>query len=195
MLTKVTYFHNQNCAYSPQENFLWNSLTPTIIHPFGKKEKQSFALYLNAGSQSVAANRPVKSRIISEAEFCGKQASGTTFHAIIRFKSGNVNTNRSRVRRRSFPPTRPVKVRIMYFIFYHQHQAAVQPHRCSVFSLALCFSILHFFPLWGFIMYLVCFSRRLGPSLSLGPLIQPYTGLSPINLGSPPMNVTAMPIK
>lgn len=129
-------------------------LTNINYHPsfWEKNEKQSFALYLNAGSQSVAANRAVKSRIIAQAEFCGKQASGATFHAIIRFKSGNVNTNRSRVRRRSFPPTRPVKVRILYFIFYHQHQAAVhppvQPHRCSLFSLALYFFfILYLFSL------------------------------------------------
>lgn len=147
----------------------------------------------------MAANRAVKSRIIAQAEFCGKQASGATFHAIIRFKSGNVNTDRSRVRRRSFPPTRPVKVRILYFIFYHQHQAAVhpavQPHRCSLFSLALySFLFSTFFPS-EVLSCTFCFSRRLSPSLSLGPLIQPYRGLSPISLGLPPMNVTGVPIK
>lgn len=83
----------------------------------------------------MAANRAVKSRIIAEAEFCGKQASGTTFHEIISFKSGNVNSDGSRARGRSFPPTGPVKVRILHFIFYH---------RCS---LSLYFSFSTFSPL------------------------------------------------
>lgn len=121
----------------------------------------------------MAANRAVKSRIIAQAEFCGKQASGATFHAIIRFKSGNVNTNRSRVRRRSFPPTRPVKVRILYFIFYHQHQAAVhravQPQRCSLFPLALYFFYSLPFSLWGFIVYLLLFAPPFSISVPRSP--------------------------
>lgn len=141
----VTYFwsRSQNVAYLNRK--ISNAQANVNHHPsFGEKKEKQTLFISPLGAYRWPPIGPLNPRIISKAEFCEKQAWGTTFHTIIRFKSGNVNTDRSRVCRRSFSLTGPVKVRILYFIFYHWrwaavHQACVQPHRCSAFSVTLLF--------------------------------------------------------
>lgn len=133
------------------------------------------------------------------------------FPPIIRFKIGNANANKTlfilryclcdflwlctgRLWLRCLFPTWSVKVRILYFIFYHRWCTAVHwavqrwPCRCSI---PLPFS--------GFFFLSLSFLYRLfSPPLSVRPsvaLTQPNGGLSPISLQSAPMNVTAVPKK